>query len=156
MQSTQTCNVKPYDILKLKSSGKFCVLCRVGTLFVVLSSSLLSSLLSYLLFLFICLLPWLRTAHSPQHNSTATRFRGAAPLLQPCNTRCRHVLCGHVPLHCDSCSVVFRQAFALRLVILHSLPTAGSKQKYLLPPVSISDIVAVLDFRHFGEAYFSP
>jgi hypothetical protein len=133
MQSTQTCNAKPYDILKIKNSGKFCVLCRVGTLFVFLSSSLLSSSLLYLLFLFICLISWLRTTHSPQHNSTAARFER----LQHCNTHSRHVLCGRVPLHCDSCSVVFRQAFALRLVILHSLPAAGQNKNICYGPLTL-------------------
>ena len=155
MRSPQTCNVKSYDILKLKSRGKICVLRHGETLFEVLSSS--SSSLLYLLFLFICLLQWLWNSRNPQHNSHSSSVGCNAVQLHRCNTATHGdvTCCAVVSLRTVTVVQLFSSGICIAARHSSFAADRGSKQKCLLPPISVAEIVAALDFRHLRSLLLS-
>jgi hypothetical protein len=146
MQWPVTCNVKPYDILKLKSRGKICVLRHGGTLFEVLSSS---SLL-YLLFLFICLLQCLWTSRSPQHNSHSSSVCCNAIVLHRCDTATHGdvTCCAVMSLRTVTVVQLFSSGICVAARHFSFAADRGSKQKYQLPPISVPEIVAYFSLRN--------
>jgi hypothetical protein len=83
MQSPQTCNVKPYAILKLKSRGKICVLRHGGALFEILSSSSLLYLSFYLSAYYrACELPAVRNITHTAARFAVTPYSFTAATLQ--------------------------------------------------------------------------